>query len=637
MEVIFEKELDWLSERDFNQLLRFWGIEASQEKKRTEYFEEITLRSQNRYLLLNSLEGLSKIELKILLYVAEFPDGCTLGEISKKLFIPPQTLEVELQSLRQFGFVYLRRNRERLTNIRDKYYLFDHLRGQLNIPQRLNRENFFIRSAKDLFGPDVDLSMYQANHLQGVLEKIGETGTEILEKAFANGGILDVARMKDSRGDQTEQLLLQLHEEKLAGEVVFFDNEMFRFLVLPQELINPWGETFYYSNRSFGAAAEYLGFDFVLNLKKTLFFIQSKGALLTQALRLKLADNRKLAQSLIPAKLDPISPIKLVDQLDFILPVLRLLEVLEIQDYRLALTAKFQDFIGKSPVRILQEIIDVIFEKGDKVGFYEEIFNPIDMPFFSEDDFDTVLTLMKEEKAFGLTWLLTQYLQAKVFLPGDFVTGNLRKVLQTYERKFIHTVFYLFLFGFITYEKKENDIYLSVSRIGRHFLNNDLESLEKEYFTACLFFNPDMTIIIDKNQASEMVLYIMKAFTKIEDENQVLTLSLNRDTFQQGVMIGFTPKVFTDTILSCFKTPLPQNVEYFLQEWSKNIQIATISHKTIIQVKDKEVLDNLIQQPKLKPIFEERLGDTAAIVAEGQDQNLIMAAEKLNIIIKLFN
>jgi hypothetical protein len=78
-------------------------------------------------------------------------------------------------------------------------------------------------------------------------------------------------------------------------------------------------------------------------------------------------------------------------------------------------------------------------------------------------------------------------------------------------------------------------------------------------------------------------------------------------------------------------------VEYFLQEWSKNIQIASIMRKTVIKVEEKDVLDNLIQQPKLKGVFEERLGDQAAVVAEGQEQNLISAAEKLNIIIKLFN
>lgn len=637
MEITFEKELEWLSDKDFKHLYEFWSVANSGLNDKNGRLQEIISRTENNFLLHNALEGLSKIELKILLYMSKFKNGITLGEISKKLFIPPQTLEVELQSLRFYGFLYLRRNRERLTNTRDKYYLFDHLINRIKIPIREGNDNFLSKKGSVLFkgGPTKDY--YSIENIREIIQGNDEKIKQVIEKAFLSGGTVSLVQLKKIVGNKIEETLEILSEKRLGKEVVFFDDEFYRFLVIPKELMDVWGYSYFLKDKPVGTTGEYLGFDFILNLKKTLFYIQSKGVVLTQALRLKLADNRKLVQTLIPANLDPISPIKLLDPLEFILPILKLLDVLTIKDCKLSLAPQFQEFISKPPTAILSEIIRIIFEKGDKVGFYEEIFNPSDMPFFTEDDFYMIFNFMEREKSFGLSWMLSRYLQEKVYKKANFLTSNLNRQIQNYERRFVHTIFYLFLFGLISYEKVGREIFVSLNRIGKAFLDNNLEHLEKDYYSSCLFFNPDLSIIVDKNLASEMVLYIMKAFTKIEDENQVLTLSLNRDTFQQGVMIGFTPTAFTNTILNCFKTPLPQNVEYFLQEWSTNIQIASISQKTIIQVEEKDVLDNLIQQPKLKHIFEERLGEKAAIVAPGQEQNLIVAAEKLNIIITLFH
>lgn len=636
-DISFAKELEWLNDKEFQQLIDFWGLEEHRDKSRDEILDLVIERSQNDYLLRNSLENLTKIELKILLYVAGCEEGSNLGDVSKKLFIPPQTLEVELQNLRQNGFLYLRRNRERLTNIRDKYYLFDHFVSKLNIPIREERENYLFQDAMSLFDEDIGSSFYTQEFLSALNEELAESTRDVLELTFANGGAIPIKKFKSICKENSENTLNALYEKRLGKEVVFFDEEFFRFFVMPTEMVDAWGRFNYLVERGYGAQLESTGFDFALNLKKTLFFIQSKGAVLTQAMRLKLADSRRLSQNLISERLDPVSPVKLIDQLEFIFPLLRMMELLEVKDYRLNLTNKFQEFIEKPPTQILTEIIEIIKEKGDKVSFYEEIFQPEDITFFSQEDFDLVVKLLSHEDSRGLTWLTAQYIQENVYRSPDYPMASFARQVQNFSRRFVNTVFYLFLFGLVSYERKENDIYLTISKIGDHYFNETLEEMEHDYYSSCLFFNPDLSIIVDKNLASEMVLYIMKAFTKIEDENQVLTLSLNRETFQEGVMIGFPPTVFTDTILNCFRTPLPQNVEYFLQEWSKNIQIASIMRKTVIKVEDKEVLDNLIQQPKLKGVFEDRLGDQAAVVAEGQEQNLITAAEKLNIIIKLFN
>ena len=72
------------------------------------------------------------------------------------------------------------------------------------------------------------------------------------------------------------------------------------------------------------------------------------------------------------------------------------------------------------------------------------------------------------------------------------------------------------------------------------------------------------------------------------------------------------------------RTPIPQNVEYSINDWATKVRVARSFSAIILETRDPETLDIIMEDDKVKPHVERRLAPTLAVLKDRiSDKKLI--------------
>ncbi len=141
-ENILINELLKLDANTFKRLLNVWNLKNIPKDKKGQIKQFISAM-ENEFYLKGILEKLTPNQVQIYMEILNSQEKVlTLGEISKKFNIPPNSAEVELGVLKRYFLVYQKKNRERLTNTLDKYYVYPQNIGVIQYQTNKNGERF---------------------------------------------------------------------------------------------------------------------------------------------------------------------------------------------------------------------------------------------------------------------------------------------------------------------------------------------------------------------------------------------------------------------------------------------------------------------------------------------------------------
>lgn len=141
-ENLLVSELLKLDGNTFKRLINVWNIKNFPKDKKGQIKQLISAMGDEFYVK-GILEKLSAIQVQIYMEILNAPEKVlTLGEISKKFNLPPNSAEVELGVLKRYFLVYQKKNRERLTNTLDRYYVYPQIVGVIQYQTNANGERF---------------------------------------------------------------------------------------------------------------------------------------------------------------------------------------------------------------------------------------------------------------------------------------------------------------------------------------------------------------------------------------------------------------------------------------------------------------------------------------------------------------
>ena len=120
-------EINKLDLPELKKIASTWNILKFNAKDKKQGVAQIYESFQDEFLLKGVLEKLTPIQVTILSHILKNKNVQTLGEIVRKVLLPPLNVEMELNVLRKFHLLYQRKNRERLTNNLDKYHTYDEI------------------------------------------------------------------------------------------------------------------------------------------------------------------------------------------------------------------------------------------------------------------------------------------------------------------------------------------------------------------------------------------------------------------------------------------------------------------------------------------------------------------------------
>ena len=655
---MIKEELEKLESEQLVRMAEIWGIKKKISHKR-DIMASLTAVSQDEYFLKNILEKLTPLQVQIYAIIIGSRNILTLGEISRKIRILPINVEKELAVLKHLMLVYQRKNRERITSNLDKYYPYEGIRDLVSIEENVNSEKIKYSIKKETEKQDIedidseykkffsDISgkkelaktAISDDLLSKILGKLSEAEMFLVDEAFTNGGIMEINAARiimDEKKLHPEKTLRRLHNLNILRDVYYIDERFVRMLVVPIELFD-----YLTLNPVFPVAKGIKELqrkvisnemDFSLDVKKLILFISNKGLTLAQSEKIKQADIKKSEDALLNMDMRLFPEKSQVHLIEIILPFLKLFELVGLRGEDIILTESYEEFLKKDPLEMLKEFIGATAEASEKRMVGNDVFLPIDVPFFKKNILDECKKIIIDSGGIYVKVVIARLIREWVVMSPEFRIKNFKSMFLEKRGSIVSALFYMHIFGLLEVEYPKR--FVRISSLGRHFFFGDDISTEDE--PGSVIINPDASMIAMPDKLSLYSLHLLKSFSELKDFDHVYNFQITKESMQEGLLLGNNVETFIQFLNHVSKNRVPQNLLFLISDWSEELPIVTIEERVVIlETSNAKMMELLVGQVKGKKIIKKELSPTAVIIHKSRVQEIMEVAEKLEMIIKL--
>ncbi|WCL48613.1 helicase [Leptospira sp. GIMC2001] len=659
-ETVLYQELEKLDMTELKKTAQLWNLPKFPVKDKKTAIQYLISSFTDEFYLKWVLEKFSSLQVTIITHILKNKNVMTLGEISRKVNIPPINVEMELNLLRKYFMVYQRKNRERLTNNLDKYHFYEEIAGIVKSDQNAKGEKFKYSIEKEL--AKVELSYFHHDWLeaqsvkkadshflknaisnegiQKTLDSLDEFQRDVLHKIYIHGGVIEMDVLRNyiitNRG-KFEVSIPHLTNLHLIRDVYFVEDKFIRVAIIPKEILeyiqtNPLLPPIKKGTKQRTEKRATNQLDFYLNSKKLISYISRKGLNLAKSGKIKQADHKRTETELLNPDIDIFPEKSQVYQIELILPILRLMNLVDIKGENVVLTGDIDEFQTRDIFELMRNIIHEVNEARSRRLNPPEVFLSTEVPFYDKPILDKCVKLIMNYGSINVHVIFSNIIREHLIFAPGFRIKTFEEDLADLRKEIQSAIFYLHLFGLIEVEYPNRQ--LSLADLGKFYFNQDelSQATEKGGIT----INPDMSIIAFPDRVSIYGINLMKAFAELKDYDRVYTFILTKDSFQSGILLGYNPKEFIHFLRESNKGELAQNLLFLLEDWGSNLPIVTITEDSVlVRTKDPNVMELLMGQIKGKKFVIEEISPTGIIIDKTRVMEVIAIAERLNLIIRL--
>ncbi|MDH4262617.1 MAG: helicase [Spirochaetia bacterium] len=655
---MLQEELNKLEYDQLKRIAEIWDMQKIPSDKKSIIQSLLTI-SIDEYFLKGVLEKLTPLQVLIYSIIIESKSILTLGEISRKIKLLPINVEKELAVLKHLMLVYQRKNRERITSNLDKYYPFEEIRNVIKIDTNENGQKLLYSIEKEISSGAIDdfdpkyeklIGKFDAisakaayavsdEFLEKIISELSDEEIFLLDEAFSNGGLIEINAARivmQEKKLQQEKTLRRLHGLQVLIDTYYIDERFVRALIIPLELFQYLKVSPVFPKASGIKELQHRvisnEFDFILNIKKLLLFISNKGLTLAQSEKIKQADIKKSEESLIEMDLRLFPEKSQVHLIEIILPFLKLFNLVDLRGEDIILLESYEEFLQKDPLSTLHDLMETTAEAAEKRMVGNEVFLPMDVPFFKRDILQKCLDIIQAEKGIYVKVLVTTLIREWVVLTPEFKIRNFKNMYHESRSAIISSLFYLNIFGLLEVEYPKR--FIRLSPLGMYFFFN--EELSQNDTPGAIIVNPDATIVAMPDQLSINGLHLLKSFTILKDYDKVYNFQITKESLQEGLLLGNNINNFIEFLNFSSKNRVPQNVLFLINDWSEVLPIVNIEEGVVLlETGSSKLMESLLGQIKGKKIVKKELSDTALIIYKNKVQEVMEVAEKLEMIVKL--
>ena len=661
-ETVLYQELEKLDLNEIKKIASLWNIQKIPGKDKKSTILGLMEIFQNEFYLKGVLEKFTPLQVNILTSILKNKGVMTLGEISRKVNIPPINVEMELNVLRKYYLLYQRKNRERLTNNLDKYHTYDEYLKLIKVETNPKGEKFKFSIEKALHkstlaelpeewkeavgakkGEHIETFLKNAleqEFLQKLIEGLSDFDKDILHQIYIHGGVIEADTIRNyitvNRG-KFEQTIPHLTSLYLIRDLYYVEDKFIRVIVIPKEILDhlqfaPILPPVKKGTRVRQEKISANGLDFFLNVKKLISYISRKGLNLAKSGKIKQADHKRTETELLSPDIEIFPEKSQVYQIELILPILKLLGYVDIKGENVILIQETDEFLKKDIFEIMKLVIHEVNEARTRRLNPPEVFTATEVPLYEKGILDNTVKLIMAHGKINTSVIFSHIIRDHLVFSPTFQIKTYEEDLADLRKEIISAIFYLQLFGLIEVEYPQRN--LSLSELGAHYFNHEalVTATEKGGIT----INPDFSIIAFPDRVSLHGIHLLKAFCELKDYDRVYTFLLTKDSFQLGILLGYDKETFVHFLRESSKADLAQNLLFLLDDWGNNLPIVTITEDSVLlRTKDSQVMELLLGQIKGKKFVLEEVSPTGIIIEKSKVMEVIAIAEKLNMIIRL--
>ncbi len=661
-ESVLYQELDKLDLGELKKISGLWNITKTLGKDKKSIVLSLIDHFQDEFFLKGVLEKFSALQVTILTSILKNKGVMTLGEISRKVNIPPINVEMELNVLRKYYLIYQRKNRERLTNNLDKYHAYDEIYKHTKVEVNSKGEKFQFsiekhfhklpfneipngfREALGAKKSEPTEAFLKAaltkESIQKVIDSLNDFDRDVLHKVYSNGGVIEAETIRNyitvNRG-KFEVSIPHLTDLVLIRDVYYVEDRFIRVIVIPKEILHhlqtsPILPAVKKGTRVRQEKTASNGLDFFLNVKKLISYVSRKGLNLAKSGKIKQADHKRTETELLAPDIEIFPEKSQVYQIELILPILKLLGYVDIKGENVILVSDTDGFLKKDIFELMKVVIHEVNEARSRRLNPPEVFSATEVPFYEKSILDKTVKLIMQYHKINTSVIFSHIIREHLIFTPTFQIKTFEEDLADLRKEIISAIFYLQLFGLIEVEYPQRN--LSLSELGKHYFNHDPLPTKTE--RGGITINPDFSIIAFPDRVSIYGIHLLKAFCELKDYDRVYTFVLTKDSFQLGILLGYEKDSFIHFLRESSKADLAQNLLFLLDDWGNNLPMVTITEDSVlVRTKDAQVMELLLGQIKGKKFVLEEVSPTGIIIDKNKVLEVIAIAEKLNMMIRL--
>ena len=614
----------------------------------------------DEYYIKGILERLTPLQVRIYTLIIGSKIVLTLGEIARKVKMQPINIEKELAVLKYLLLVYQKKNRERITNTLDKYHPFEEISAlisvsvnddsekfKLSIKKMIQRSGFENLNKKyiSIVGKKINLIEFSDKTIEdSIFDKIihsflNEKELVLLVEAFNNGGILEINSVRiilDEQKLDIEPTLKKLDDFNILKDVYYVDERFVRVLSIPVELFDYLVRNPIFipeegiKERQDQTVCNRL--DFILNMKRLLLFISNKGITLSQSEKLKQSDMRRSEEYLVEIDRSLFREKSQIYQIEVILPILKLFELIDIRGDNIILEPSFENFVNQESLSLLEQLTQLVLDASEKRMVGSDIFLPFDIPFYKQEVLNTCVNIIHENKGVYAKVMIAQNIRETVILSPNFKIMDFKMQYLQKRGLLVSSLFYMNLFGLLDVKYPER--WINLSELGEYiFFKKEIRTHDDQN---ALYVNSDATVIAMPEHLSLQSLHLLKSFAYLKSFDNIYTFQLTKESLQEGILLGNSISEFKDFLHKFSKNQIPQNIMFSIEEWTNELPVVNIEEGVILlETSNAELKEKLLGSFQDKKIIRKDLSPTALVIEKGKVPDVMLVAEKLEMIVKL--
>lgn len=372
------------------------------------------------------------------------------------------------------------------------------------------------------------------------------------------------------------------------------------------------------------------GVELVSNLSRFLTCVLDRTVRFTVKGEIFKTTERKILDALIPIATAEVEPQEILDFL-----------------YRFALARRLVDRTGErvfslSPAGRRWEALEleeklkllleyIVEEKGLPGEHYHQIrmrrillrilkrmepqrwYRAMHLPFVVRNHYLASLEELKVDEFFASRFQYTHY------TPMEGIQEMCWNLL-TWMRRRLH------LLGLIDigYDDAGRPIAFRLSRLGAAFLGL-LPAGELEASPTHLIVNPDFEVVLFPGSNEFPLVHALDRFCVREKSDQLYHFRLSEESVRRAIAEGFPQEEILRTLQRAARVPIPQNVLFSIQEWSKSAGVLRLESGTVLRSDDPLVVARVLEDPRIADHLDGRLEDGSLRLRPGVDLERLLA------------
>ena len=657
-----QQELDKLEPDGLTRLAQLWNIPNVGKEKRT-IIKRLLLGMQDDFYVKGVLEKLSSTQVTIYSSLLSSKSKVmTLGDIARKISVPPMNAEMELGVLKRYYLVYQRKNRERLTNNLDRYYFYSESGSHVQVDFNERNKKLKVSLPKALLGRPLSPEWHQIlksnvhsngyfdtkssaiaaepENLAKLISHWSPIEQEVVRSCFYQGGILEMSSVREllhSHKKGWEYIVRKLNDSGLVLDEYYIDGKFIRVMLLPQEVFSYLQKNPLPLNEKKGLRERQSkkicnDMDFFLNIKKLIAYISCRGISLAKSAKIKQVDLREMEDNLLHNDIGLFIEKSQSYQVELLLPVMRLLDIVRVKNQDVVLRNDYEKIIKMNYAQLIPQVLEAVLTERQRRSFYEDIFTPMEVPFPRQDLWEECIAYIQKYKHIMHRILIAIIVRNRLVLERSFCIHDFQLQLSQLSRELISVLFYLQLFGLIQVEYPER--WLSISELGHHVFSK--KTLAQKDQKGSLIINADMSIVAIPEKLSLESLLLLKSFADIKSFDNVYTFQISKRSLQKGILLKEKPKDFVQMLKNCSRREPSQNFLFSIKDWSTSLPLVQIADEcVIIQTKEAKHMELLLGQINGKRVVQEKISKNTILLHPNKIPEVIEAAEKLELLVNL--